>query len=134
MNIRRIIAGVAALVITGAALNGTFPAAVQYGTVYAASEEYDGEDWFFVKVDGGIKLTRFAKDFFDIYSLEIPAEIGGQKVVEVSAHILDDNRFVNEIRLPAEDIRFDGNILQNEISIRSRHPCTGSTVLNSAEA
>jgi len=117
MNSRRIISGVAALVITGAALNGFngyFPSSVQYGTANAASEEYYSEDWYYVKVDGGVKLTRYDKNYFDTYILYIPEELDGQKVVEVSAHILDDNKYVNMLILPDENLRFDGNILQNK--------------------
>lgn len=114
MNSKRMIAGISALAIVGAVCNGAFPAAMPYSTVYAADEEYESDDWFYTSVEGGIKLTKYKLSYYDQYILSVPDEIDGQKVVEISAHILDDNKYIGDIVLPSDDIRFDGNILENK--------------------
>lgn len=110
MNRRRIAAGAAALLITMSAAGTALPEPVPCFQANAAGERYTSGGWEYEKTAGGIKLMRYtAADKY--YDITLPAELDGQKVTEVSAHILENNPMCYGLRMEDPSVPFDGSIL-----------------------
>ena len=112
MNTKRIIAGAAALLITFSSSGIMLPGMVQLYQASAAGELYTYDNWEYEKVAGGIKLMRFTPG--DVYhTITIPAELDGQKVVMVSAGIIEENTRCGSLIIEDPSIPFDGNLLEH---------------------
>jgi len=111
MKSRSIIAGAAALLMafscTGTALNGNV---ALFSASAAGTVDVSGT-WEYTKVDGGVKLMK-ALRLYDETFVDVPTEIDGQKVVEISAHFIDDFHELWSVFIRDETVKFDGNLFE----------------------
>ncbi len=112
MDSKRIIAGIAALLTAISASGMAMPSGAPLFKADAVNYQVEGYSWEYEKVSGGIKLLKVKSDY-QFSEITIPSEYEGQKVVEVSAGILEDQSECGIVNIDDETIRFDGNILDH---------------------